>query len=54
VLDRTTGNNGDVLHLTITTLRAGTVGKNGGLQPVRRALDREGQALTNIVGAVQN
>lgn len=54
VLDRTTGNNGDVLHLTITTLRAGTVGKNGGYSLFVVHSTAKDKRFTNIVGAVQN
>lgn len=53
-LDRATGNNGDVLHLTITTARAGSVGKNGGYSTFVVHSTAKDKRFTNIAGIVHN
>lgn len=53
-LDRTTGNNGDVLHLTITTQRAGSFGKSGGYSVFVLHSVSKDKRFTNIAGIVQN
>lgn len=54
ILDRATGDNGDILHLTVTTKHAGTVGTTGGFSLFVVHSTAKDKRFTNIVGAVQN
>lgn len=54
-LDRKTGNNGDVLHLTITSLRAGSFGQNKGFSVFDiHSVSSKNGVFTNTAGFVQN
>jgi hypothetical protein len=54
VLDRSTGNNGDVLHATISTLRAGTVGVQGGYSLFLVRSVSKDKRVSLLAGAVRN
>ncbi len=53
-LDRTTGNNGDVLHATISSLRGGTVGTKGGYSLFLVRSVSKDERVSLLAGGVQN